>query len=94
MTADAKEKLMAAANAVSSAVMILKAEMPTIEAFMKESSDMDNFGHIVNPTLWKKAERRATDAVVAPLFKAAVDFVRAHDEQAARNRAVLDRVKA
>lgn len=77
MTADAKEKLMAAANAVSSAVMILKAEMPAIEAFMRDGRTSSE-----------------TNAIVAPLFKAAIDFVRAHDEQAARNKVALDRVKA
>jgi hypothetical protein len=89
-----QEQLLAAAQSVSTAVMILKAELPTMEAFLKEARDMDNFGHIVDPTLWKNPERRAVSAVVEPLFKAAIAFVRAHDAQLAASRAALDKVNA
>jgi hypothetical protein len=91
---EAQQKLQAAAQAISTAVTILRMEMQTIEAFLKECRDMENFGHIVDPTLYNKSERRAVAAVVEPLFKAAVVFVRAHDEQLSRSRAALDKVNA
>lgn len=92
MSDEAKDSLMAAARAVSTAIAILKMEMPTIDAFLKESRDMDNFGHVVDPTLWMSSERRAADAVVKPLFEAAVAFVKAYDAQVARSSAALKKV--
>jgi hypothetical protein len=90
---EAQQKLDAAAKAVSTAVMILKMELPTMQAFLKEARDMDNFGHIIDPTLFRDSERRAVSAVVEPLFKAALAFVAAHDDQVAKARAALDKVK-
>ncbi len=88
------EKLQYATQAVATAVMILKMEMPTIEAFLKEARDMENFGHIVDPTLYNKTERRAVSAVVEPLFAAATTFVRAYDEHLAKSKAALEKVSA
>lgn len=87
-----REQLEAAAQSVAVAVTILKAEMPTIEAYLKEARDLDNFGHIVDPTLFRDPTRRALNSVVEPLFKAAVAFVKAHDEQIARSKAALEKV--
>lgn len=89
---DPKDDLMSAVRAVSTAVTILKMEMPTIEAFLKESRDMDNFGHVVDPTLWMNSERRAANAIVQPLFKEAAAFVAAYDAQVARSSAALKKV--
>lgn len=91
---DAMEQLQSAAQAVSTAVLILRMELPTIEAFLKESRNMDNFGHIVDPTLFKKSERRAANAVVEPLFKAAAAFVAAYDTHVTKAREALEQVKA
>lgn len=90
---EASEQLGRAAHAVSTAVMLLQMEMPTIQAFLKESRDMDNFGHSVNPTLWKKPERRAADAIVRPMFEAAVRFVAVHNEHLAKAQDALAKVE-
>lgn len=90
---EAHEQLQRAAHAVHTAVMLLQMEMPTIQAFLRESRDMDNFGHITDPTLWKKSERRAADAVVRPLFEAAVAFVAIHDAHLATAKRALDQVR-
>lgn len=90
---EAAQKLIAAGQAVSTAVMILRMELPTMEAFLREGRAIENFGHIVDPTLYRDSERRAASSVVTPLFEAAVAFVNAHDDQIARSRAALERVK-
>lgn len=94
MNDEAKERLAKAAHAVHTAVTLLKMEMPTIEAFLKESRDMENFGHVIDPTLFRDPARRAANAIVEPMFKAAVAFVAAHDEQLARSKAALAKVTA
>ena len=87
-----KQKLEAASNAISTAAMVLKMEMPTFEAFLEECRDMDNFGHIVDPTLYNKSERKAVSALLEPMFKAAVTFVKAYDAQLAEAQAALKKV--
>lgn len=94
MSADPTQKLLAATQAISTAVLILKMEVPTFSAFLKEARDMDNFGHIVDPTLWKKSERRAVTAVVEPLFKAALAFVAEYEAHVTRSREALDKVNS
>lgn len=88
------DSLHSAASAVSTAVMVLRMEQATFEAFLKEARDMENFGHIVDPTLYKNPERRAANAVVQPLFEAAVAFVKAYDDHIARAKAALEKVSA
>jgi hypothetical protein len=90
---DAKARLLAASQAVSTAVMVLQMEKPTMEAFLKEARDMDNFGYIVNPTLANDSERRAVSAMLEPLFKAALDFLTAYDTQLARSKDALAKVQ-
>lgn len=87
-----KERLLSAAQAISAAATILRAEMPTFKAFMNECRDMDSFGHIVDPTLFKDSERRAVAAVVKPLFEAAIVFVKIHDGQLKSSRDALGKV--
>lgn len=87
-----QEKLHATATAISTAVLVLKMEMPTIEAFLKECRDMENFGHVTHPSLYRDSERKAVSALLEPLFQAALLFVRSHDEQIARSKAALEKV--
>lgn len=91
---NAKEQLAAAAHAVGTAALLLKMEQPTMEAFLKECRDMDNFGYIVNPTLANSSERRAVSALMEPLFQAAVDFVRLYDAHTAKAKDALAKVAA
>lgn len=88
------DSLHSAAHAVSTAVMVLKSEQPTFEAFLKEARDMENFGHVVDPTLYKNPERRAASAVVQPLFEAALTFIRTYEAHIARSKAALEKVSA
>jgi hypothetical protein len=88
------EKLQGAAQAISTAVMVLRMEDKTIKDFLKECRDMENFGHVLDPTLYNKSERRAVSALLEPLFKAAVDFIVAYDTHIIRAQAALDKAKA
>ncbi len=82
-----------AAHAISKAVMVLKMEMPTIEAFLKEARDMENFGHIADPTLYNKSERKAVSALLVPLFQAAVTFTAAYEDHIKKAKAALEKVQ-
>lgn len=73
---------------------LLEGIRPTLEAFMEESRRMDNIGHILDPTLFNSPERRATEALLKPVFKAGLDFLRTYDVQAAVGRDALEKVKA
>lgn len=88
------EKLEGAAHAISTAVMVLRMEDKTIKNYLKECRDMENFGHVLDPTLYNKSERRAVSALLEPLFQAAVDFIAAYDTHIIRAQAALDKAKA
>ncbi|HLH95061.1 MAG TPA: hypothetical protein VKW08_08075 [Xanthobacteraceae bacterium] len=92
--ADPKEQLMAASSVINTAVALLRSEQPTFEAFLEECRNVDSFGHIVDPTLFRDPERRAVSALMNPLYEAALDFIRAYDEQTKRAKAALEKVKA
>lgn len=79
---------------MSAAVMLLKCELPTMEALLKETRDMDNFGWAVDPTLFRDSERRAASAVVTPLFEAAVEFVHRYNAHVAKAKDALAKVRA
>lgn len=87
-----QDQIESAAHAISTAVMVLKMEMPTIEAFLKEARDMENFGHIVHPTLYNKSERKAVSALLEPLFKAALTFTAAYEDHVTKAKAALEKV--
>lgn len=88
------EKLQGAAQAISTAVMVLRMEEKTIKDFLKECRDMENFGHVLDPTLYNKSERRAVSAILEPLFKAAEDFVRTYDIHIIHAQAALDKANS
>jgi hypothetical protein len=88
------EKLQGAAQAISTAIMVLKIEEPLFKAFLKECHDMDHFGPILDPTLYNNSERRAVSAVLEPLFQSAVDFIAAYDAHVARAKIALAKVSA
>lgn len=88
------QELEGAAHALSSAVLLLRMEKPTFEAFLKECRDMENFGSILDPTLYNKSERKAISNLMQPLFQAAVDFIAAYDDHMAKAKAALAKVSA
>jgi len=89
----AREQLLSAANAITTAAFILKADLPTMTAFQEEARNMENFGHVVDPTLYRDPERRAVAAVVSPLFDLAVEFVKKYDAHIAQSKAALKQVQ-
>ena len=91
---DAKERLFGATQAISTAVMLLTMEREVMDEFVKEATDIDNFGHIVDLTLFRDPERRAAAAVVRPIFEAAVRLLDVHKEQMTRTKAALNKVRA
>lgn len=89
---DAKQQLSGAAQAIGTAILLLKSEQPIMEEFLQECRDMDNFGYVVSPTLANDPERRAVSALMEPLFQAAVDFVRLYDAHTAKTKRALAKV--
>lgn len=91
---DARRELDSANAAISMCAQILGTQRDLFERFMKESRDMENFGHIVDPTLFKSEERRAVEALLKPLYQAALDFLDAHDRQITAAKTALEKVNA
>jgi hypothetical protein len=95
---ETKEELQAqlkdAAGTIAAAVAMLRIVGPIMERYLKESRDMDNFGHVVDPTLWRDPERRAADALMRPMFEEALRLIAAYELHTGKARAALDRVKA
>lgn len=92
MAKEPSAALQAASQAISTAAMVIKMEMPTMEAFLQECRNMENFGHIVDPTLYNKSERKAVSALLEPMFKSAKIFVDTYDAQMAAAKSALDKV--
>lgn len=90
---DARQQLEETNATIATAALLLGAVKPTLDQFMRESRDMDNFGHITDPTLWMKPERRATEALLRPLYQAALDFLRVYDRQIADTKAALEKAR-
>ncbi|BCW88028.1 hypothetical protein sos41_11660 [Alphaproteobacteria bacterium SO-S41] len=91
---DAREALLQAGASISAAVAILAPHMPLFDQFEAEERDMENFGHIIDPTLYRSSERRAAAALMSPIFKAARAFVNALETQSANAREALEKVRA
>jgi hypothetical protein len=91
--AEGRRRIEAASAAIQTAAHCIRSERETIRAFLKESRDMDNFGHVVDPTLWNNPERRAVDAVLRPIFEEAERFLNAFDVQMEKATAALRHVQ-
>lgn len=90
--ADPRQEIDNANAAISAAAMLLGANRDLFHRFLKEARDMENFGHIVDPTLFKSSERQAMNALLKPLYEAALAFLRVHDAQIAAARAAMEKV--
>ncbi|WP_420104113.1 hypothetical protein [Bosea sp. (in: a-proteobacteria)] len=90
--AEAREQLLQLGQAISVAVMVLRPHADLIRRYQQERRDMESFGHIVNPTLYKSSERQATDAVMAPIYSEALRFVETYDRQCAAAQDALAKV--
>ena len=89
----ARQELLALAVAIQTAVTVLRPHMDLIARFEQERRDMDNFGHIVDPTLFNNEERRAHDAIMAPIHRQAATLVETFDAQMAAAIDALGKVK-
>lgn len=90
----ARRQLEEATAAISTAAMVLAGVEETLARFMDEKRRMDSIGPILHPTLFNSEERRATEAMLAPLFKAGLDFVQLYKAQLAHAAGALAKVKA
>lgn len=75
--------LRAASLALAGAAATLRPHLPLFEQFAREQRDMENFGHILDPTLYRDPERRETSAAIGPLYQAAQSYLEVFDAQIA-----------
>ena len=95
MDMSAREKLEEANAAISMAAMMLASVAPTLEQFMSDSRDRDNVGTFLKPSLFMDPERRATEALMMPLYEAALSFTQTYKTQlAAAAVGALEKVNA
>lgn len=76
-----KAALHAASQAIGAAAGILRPHVPLFEQFKREQADMENFGHIFDPTLYRDQGRRDTAVIMEPLYEAAQRLVDTFDVQ-------------
>lgn len=82
------------ANAtICTAAMLFAGIEPTLERFMQESRNMESIGALIHPTLWKDPERAATEALLKPLYQAALDFSRLYKTQLAQAADAMEKVR-
>lgn len=91
-TNDARARLMEAAAAINVAVQILRPHVALFADYEREERVMESIGPILDPTLYRKGERRAVASLMGPLFKHADRFVALFDEQAANGKAALEKI--
>lgn len=91
---EAKQALHEACAAISVAATLLRPHLPLFERFEKERRDMQSFGAVAHPTLYRDEERRAVSALVSPLFIAAQNYLREVDTQTQHAAAALEKVGA
>lgn len=90
---EAQERLHALNAAIATAVVLIKSEAKTLEQFFAEAEHMASVSPILDPTLFNSSERRAAEALLTPIYKAARDLVRAYEEQQAKGLEALQRVR-
>lgn len=81
---EAIARLEAANSVIATCALLIGAQRETMERFLKEARDMDNFGHIVDPTLYRSSERRAVSAALEPIYQAALAFLAAYETRTAK----------
>ena len=76
---DAKQDLQLTATTIRDAVTALRAVRPTMEQFLRECRDMDNFGAVLRPELFMDPRRRRLSDAIKPLAEAAILLIEAHN---------------
>lgn len=90
---EAKAKLEELNAAISTAVLLIKSQGDTLTQFFHESRQMDSVGPILDPTLFNSSERRATEALLKPVYEAVQRFVDTYDRQIEAAQSALARVR-
>lgn len=73
--AEAEAALRGAFASISVALALLEPHLPFFERFEKEARDLESFGHIVDPSLFKKVVFEEWRGDVRAILKAAHRFV-------------------
>ena len=71
---EAEVELRAAGAAIAVALVLLEPHRDLLERFEKEALDLENFGHIVDPTLYRRATSDPWRQDVRAVFAAARRF--------------------
>lgn len=93
LVAEAEANLSEMTMAIGIAVQALKSQEPMLRRYLDEAESMDSFGPIFDPTLFNSSERRATDAIMRPIVKASLDYLRAHEMATAAAKAALEKLR-
>jgi hypothetical protein len=95
MTRDeAQEALHELNGAIGVAVSLIRSQKEILDRFFAESESMASIGPILDPTLFNSSERRAVEALVTPVYRAAQNLLSTYDEQQAKGLDALAKVKA
>lgn len=89
---EARAKLDELNVAIATAALLIEAEEDTLTRFFEEAESMASVGPILDPTLFNSSERRATEAILTPIYRTARDFLAAYRLQTKAARAALDKV--
>lgn len=79
---NASADLAAAASAVRDSVTLLAAVRPTMEAFLRECRNMESFGAVIRPELFRDPKRKRMSDAIEPLFQAAILLLESHNAAA------------
>jgi hypothetical protein len=91
---EAIARLDALNRAVATAAVLIEAERETLEQFFVEQERMASAGSVLDPTLFNSSERRAVEATVGPIYRAARDFANAYRHQLGRAADALAKVQS
>lgn len=90
---EARRKLDELNACIATSVQLIEANQETLDAFFAESASMASVGPILDPTLFNSSERRATEAILTPIYRVARDLVVAYHGQAEVAQAALAKVR-
>lgn len=79
-------------STLATCALLIKSHQEVLDQFFDEAEHMASVGPILDPTLFNSSERRATEALLTPIYKAARDFVLTYDEQIAKAKTALGKV--
>ncbi|QZN99758.1 hypothetical protein [Chenggangzhangella methanolivorans] len=71
---------------------MIREHRDTLDRFFAEQRSMDSVGAILDPTLFNSSERRATEQILTPIYRAAQTFLETYDRQSASARQALAKV--